>query len=344
MMKKRVLALLLAGAMVMALAACGDKQGDTAGSGKLVIYTAESDEVVNLVIPAFKEATGIEVEVISAKTGELMKRIENEANNPQADIMLGSNSATLSDLKSCFEDYTSANDANMAPGFQNDNGCFTPYKADGSVLIVNKTKLAELGIEVKGYEDLLQPELKGKIALGDSASSSSAREHLLNVLVDFGNGANESDEGWEYMRKLLENAEGKILESSGAVYKGVADGEYVVGMSYENPCITLKRDGADVDVIYMEEGTVFAAATVQIIKGCANLENAKKFVDFVTSAELQDRMGTEACVRPLRAGAKVADYMIPLEDIVQTSVDRAWAGANKDAIANKFTDLVTDLG
>lgn len=364
---KKFFATLLALCMILSLVACasdkpenstpagGDptnppssgnetKDPAPADSGKLTVYTSESDEVINLIIPAFEADTGIKVEVISAKTGELMKRIESEAGNPQADILLGSNSATLSGLKDLFFDYTSANDAAMSEGFQNDQGCFTPYKADGSVLIVNKTKLKELGIEIKGYQDLLQPELKGKIAMADSATSSSAREHLLNILVDYANGGNESQEGWDYVKALLENAEGKILESSGAIYKGVADGEYVVGLSYENPCVTLLRDGADVDVIYMEEGTVFAAATTQIIKDCANLENAKKFVDFVTSEEIQSRLGTEACVRPLRANVKIADYMTPLDQIVQRTVDRAWAAEQKDYIATTFTDLVTDLG
>lgn len=353
---KKLFALLLVVCMIFCMTACKTEAPKTeapkaeapknsdGSSNKLTIYTSESDEILDMVIPAFEKETNIKVERVVAKTGELMKRIESEGKNPQADVMFGSNSATLSALKQYFYDYTSAHDSEMSEGFKNDNGCFTPYKADGSVIIVNKTKLKELGIEVKGYKDLLQPELKGKIAMCDAANSSSAREHLLNILVDFGNGKNESQEGWDYVKELLKNADGKILQSSGAVYKGVSDGEYVVGLSYENPCVALKRDGADVDVIYMEEGTVFAAATVQILNNCKNLENAKKFVDFVTSKEIQDRLSTDACARPLRANSKMADYMTPLEKIKLTNVDRAWAAENKDYVAEKFTGLVTDLG
>lgn len=355
---KKLISILLALCLLTCVAACSPSTPDEPDvtqppvdvtdpvnvSNKLTVYSSESDEVLNLVVPAFEKATDIKVDIISAKTGELMKRIESEGANPQADLLLGSNSATLSGLKEYFSDYTSVNDAAMSEGFTNDSGCFTPYKADGSVIIVNKSLLADLGIEVKGYADLLQPELKGKIAMADSATSSSAREHLLNILVDFADGDNESDEGWDYVKALLENAEGKILESSGAIYKGVADGEYAVGLSYENPCLTLVRDGADVEVIYMEEGTVFAAATVQILNNCQNPDNAKKFVDFVTSEEIQSRLGMEACVRPLRANVAVADYMTPLEDIVQRTVNRDWAAENKDYLAETFTDMVTDLG
>lgn len=353
---KKLIALCLVLCMTVCLVACGgDKKpddnketgsSDTSGkaSGKLTLYSSESDEILNVVVPAFEKETGVDVEVISAKTGELMKRIESESSNPQADVMLGSNPATLSGLKDLFYPYTSVNDAEMSEGFHNDMGCFTPFKADGSVIIVNKTILSNLGIGVHGYKDLLQPELKGKIAMADAANSSSAREHLLNVLVDFADGGNESPEGWQFTKDLIANAEGKILESSGAVYKGVADGEYAVGLSYENPCAILLRDGADVDVVYMEEGTVFAAATVQILNNCKNLETAKKFVDFVTSEEIQSRLAAEACVRPLRSNVKLPEYMAPLDGMKLTSVDRAWAGENKEYIADTFTDLVTDFG
>jgi iron(III) transport system substrate-binding protein len=71
-------------------------------------------------------------------------------------------------------------------------------------------------------------------------------------------------------------------------------------------------DGAYVKVVYMEEGTVFLDAGVEIIKGAKNLENAKKFVDFVTSKEVQDALGQELTNRPLRKDATLGDHMKPI--------------------------------
>ena len=72
-------------------------------------------------------------------------------------------------------------------------------------------------------------------------------------------GGYEDDQAWQYVEDLFENIDGKICESSSAVYKGVADGEYVVGLSYEDPCTQLVRDGAPVEIVYMEEGVVFSS-------------------------------------------------------------------------------------
>lgn len=44
---------------------------------------------------------------------------------------------------------------------------------DGSVLIVNTDLIGD--IEINGYKDLLNPELKGRIATANPANSSSAR-------------------------------------------------------------------------------------------------------------------------------------------------------------------------
>ena len=52
-------------------------------------------------------------------------------------------------------------------------------------------------------------------------------------------GGYEDDKAWQYVHDLFENVDGKICESSSGVYKGVADGEYVVGLSYEDPCAQL---------------------------------------------------------------------------------------------------------
>ena len=85
--------------------------------------------------------------------------------------------------------------------------------------ILNNTLLKELGVEVKGYADLLQPELKGKIAMGDPTASSSAFAELTNMLLDMGEGDTPadrymSDAAWDYIAKFIDNIDGIVLSSS----------------------------------------------------------------------------------------------------------------------------------
>src|SRR5690625_2976324 len=295
------------------LVACGSDEGS---DDELVVYSPNSEDIVSTLIPMFEKETGIKVELISAGTGELIKRIQSETENPYADIMFGGSKAQALGYPELFEEYVSVNNDDMEVVHQNVDGFLTPYIADGSVLLINTDLIGDIKIE--GYEDLLNPELKGKIAAADPAASSSAFAQLTNMLLAMG-GDYTSEEGWDYVAKLIENLDGKVASGSSAVHKGVADGEYVVGLTYEDPSAAYVRDGAPVEIVYPKEGTVFLDAGVEIIKGAPNLENAKKFVDFIISKEAQDTFGTELTNRPLRKGVELGDHMTPLRSEEHTS-------------------------
>lgn len=44
-----------------------------------------------------------------------------------------------------------------------------------------------------------------------------------------------------FVDKFIENLDGKMLNSSGGVHKGVADGEYTVGLTWEDPAANYVR-------------------------------------------------------------------------------------------------------
>ena len=164
---KKFLCILLALAMMMAVTAA------FADDNILVIYSPNSDTEVDNMIPAFEDATGIKVELLSMGTGECVTRIDSEKDNPQADVMWGGmNYGVYVQHPDLWADYTSPNEALIDEGYrQKDIKAYSNSNLSGSgALIVNKTLAAELGIEIKGYADLLNPVLKGKIASGDPPS------------------------------------------------------------------------------------------------------------------------------------------------------------------------------
>lgn len=162
-------------------------------------------------------------------------------------------------------EYTSTENDKMMDGFKNKAGVFTPAFADPTVMIVN-TELAN-GMKIDGFEDLLNPALKGKIAFGDPVNSSSAFQSLMAMLYGMGkNGDPMSPEAWDYVDKFIANLGGKMCNSSSQVYKGVAGGEYVVGLTWEDPAANLVKNGAKVKVVFPVEGAIFPGESVQILK------------------------------------------------------------------------------
>lgn len=103
-------------------------------------------------------------------------------------------------------------------------------------------------------------ELKGKIAFGDPVNSSSAFQSLLAMLYGMGkDGDPLSDEAWAYVDQFIANLDGKMANSSSQVYKGVAEGEYVVGLTWEDPGKVIdtnskNKDGNDYYYVVQKNG------------------------------------------------------------------------------------------
>ncbi|MBP1964928.1 ABC transporter substrate-binding protein [Paenibacillus aceris] len=312
-----------------------DAKSETSKS--LVVYTAAATDVMNIVIPEFEAKTGVKVEVVTAGTGEILKRIEAEQANPLGDIEWGGTVSVIAPKQQLFESYKSANESNLIDSAKNTEGMITRNNIIPMVLLVNKKLVGDIKIE--GYADLLNPKLKGKIAFPDPAKSSTGLTHIENILQTIG--AGDENKGWDYIKSLTKNLDGKLLASSSAVPKGVADGEYVVGFTHEELASAAVRQGSPVEVVYMKEGAIVSPGTVQIIKGAKNMENAKKFVDFLTSKELQSLTAAKLNMRasrtdvPAPAGLKqVTEFKIVPEDLKS-------ALANNQAWLDKFKDVYT---
>lgn len=317
----------------------GTQAADSGGEEPvLVVYTARSEALNNAVIPEFEKDTGIKVEVVVAGTGELLKRAQSEKDNPLGDIFWVADQTMLSSSKDLFMEYVSPEDSNMLEAFRNNTGYFTPAFADPTVMIVNKDLKGDMKID--GFEDLLNPELKGKIAFGDPVNSSSAFQSLLAMLYGMGkDGDPLSDQAWDYVDQFIANLDGKMCNSSSQVYKGVAEGEYVVGLTWEDPAANYVKEGAAVEVVFPKEGAIFPGESVQILKGCKHPENAKKFVDYMLSEKIQNAVGSNLTVRPLRKDATLADYMTPQSEIkLFDNYDEGWVAEHKVEITNLFSE------
>ena len=335
---KRVLTVLLALMLVLGCA------GAAMAEDTLVIYSARNERLNELVIPAFEAATGIKVEMITGSSGEVLQRVkaEVESGNVTVDIHWAADETMLSANRDLFEVYVSTENDALVPEFQNDGtSCFNNAYAEPNVMIVNTEVLADLGIEVNSYVDLLQPELKGKIISADPANSSSAWNALVAMLYGVGEGDPMSDKAWDFIDEFLVNLDGKIASSSSQVYNGVASGEYAVGLSYEDPCVELEAAGEQpVKVVYATEGVVFPGESVQIIKNAPHMEAAQKFVDFVLSEESQTAVAAELNLRPLRAGIPTNAHMIPTEDLKVIDYSISYLAENKPMLVNTYLEHV----
>ena len=334
-MKKIIILFLLSLTTMVSIFSCSKKEENT---NSLVIYTPATRFFIDRLVEDFKQKNpDINVEIIIAGTAEIIKRIDAEKNDPLGDIFFAANENILKYNSNLFEEYVSTNADNIYDDYRSKEKYITGFMLSPSVLIINTNLIKDIKIE--GYADLLNPALKGKIAFNDPTTSSSSFEQLVNVLYAMGNG--NPDNGWEYVEKLYANLDGKLLSSSSAVYKGVADSEYAVGLTFESAAANYIHTGSPIEVVYMKEGVLTKAHSMAIIKNAKHLENAKKFVDYVTSYDAQKIINDELFTRAIIKNLEGSQILIPLEQINDIKEDEEKVDANKDAWLEKFKNIVT---
>lgn len=310
-------------------------------STNLVMITPTAADNLDAVIPVFEKKYGIKVDLITGSTGETFARIQAEKNNPSSDITWIGEYYAINDAD-LFEKYVSVNDSAYPEKFRNTSGIFTAINGTCPVIIWN-TKLVPEGI--KGYADILDPKFKGKIAFGDAATSSSAYNHLENMLLDFGNGDIEAQAGWDFVSKLLKQLDGRIVNSSSATYKGVVSGEYAIGLAWDAPALDLAKSGTpNVKFCYMTEGSASKLSGLAIVKNCKNLENAKLFVDFLTSQEGQQLLAMNtAGANPIRTDIEFPEF----KEIMKTAnifpVDSVWSSDVKKNVQERYINLLMSI-
>ena len=304
--------------------------------GSLIVYTPFREDFIRPMLDAFEAEYGINVEVIFAGTGVLVSRIRDEAANPIGDVLWGGMLPTVMPAIYLFEDHTSVNEPYMQPAYRNVEGPLTRFNINASVLMVNTEHLPD-HITITGYQDLLHPDLQGRIAMTDPATSASAFDHLVNKLYAMGGGDPEA--GWEFVEAFIDNVDRIMLGGSSAVINDVASGEMWVGLTFEEGPFPHIQAGAPVEVIYMQEGVIFQPDGVYIIQGAPNMDNARLFVDFVTGQYVQQMMDHTLFRRTVRSDIPAGDSMLSIDQINVMESDLARVLENRDAWLERFNEI-----
>ena len=341
---KRILSVLLVLCLAsMLVFANGDKEAKAGDgpSGNLVLYSSMTDSDIDALIYCFNEVyPDIAIEVVNGSAGNMTTRLRGEAANPVGDVTWGGMSDSDGRInEDIFEDWISDHDSENGEGFKSNNGLYSMDHLSTVVFCVNTELEAELGLSITSYQDLLDPKLKGQIIFSDPNSSSAAWNNLSNIMSVFGN---DSDEAWDYIEKLMANL--VITNSSSTCFKSVQQGEYVVGLTYEDGAVILLRDGADnLRMQYPDEGTSASVMGMGLVKNGPNQENAKLFINFATSAEGQTALAAyqQGTLRYTNSNYEVPEnaWLPATSDIKWVDRDVEYLKANKAQILEHWNDL-----
>jgi iron(III) transport system substrate-binding protein len=311
-------------------------------SGTITVYSALNESTNKSFTEAFEKATpGIKVEVLPlAAAGELQTRIRTEKAAPKADVFIGGSSEFHDPLgkENLLEPYKSPRAEPVDKEFKDPDGKWTGWYLGIFGLVINKDRWAkEMANKPKpaSWDDLLSPDLKGKVAFPDPIKTGGGYIFMANQYFRLGK---DEAKTLDYMKKLNDNV-GQYAGTSPLGIELVGQGQFVLGPNWGHDILTAANKGAPVEFVAPAD-TAFEIGGVSIVKGAPNLAGAKAFVDWVLTKEaselnvkLSNRLSVLKDIPPA-PGAPT------LDKVTLVAYDRNWATDNKDRLLKAWSTAV----
>ncbi|MFX0015605.1 MAG: ABC transporter substrate-binding protein [Promethearchaeota archaeon] len=297
----------------------------------LVILHPHSSDFASHVIDGFKEwykeETGneITVDTIEKYSGDCWTDVSTwNGTSPEADVWWGGGEFYFEQARSAelLVRYEVAEDANIKANLGGwhlkDDSDTTKapmwYAAaiSGFGIIYNEEYLDTEGLEIpETWEDLIDYSYYGHISMCDPAESGSTLAAVKQVLQLMSDATDEVTyetnvtEGWQYWLQLSGNV-GTFTTSSSAVPAAVAEGNAGVGICIDYYALDKMLTDDNIGFTY-GGGTTVSPDPAGILKGAANLDAAKKFMDYLIGTEGQTLVGDYRT--PANFKADTADHV-----------------------------------
>ena len=293
-MKKRLGLVSLTLLSASILAACGGG-GDTE-KGKpqtLVISTfgLEQDKMTEDVFKPFEEKYNVKIVVEAGTSSERFTKLKSNPNSNVDVIELSQSNAADGVEEGLFEKIDSSKVPNMENLIDSAkelsaNGSGPAYTLNSIGIIYNKEAA---GMEIKEWNDLWNPALKGKISIPDITSTFGPA--MLYVANKHENADITKDNGEAAFKGITDLSPNvvKTYSKSSDLANMFQSGEIVAAVVGDFAVPIITQSNPDVAYIVPESGTYANFNTVNINKNSKNKDLAYKYIDWRISKEIQEK-------------------------------------------------------
>jgi iron(III) transport system substrate-binding protein len=298
------------------------------------IYTTVEEPLAKELVDQYLKETGIEVKFQRLAGGEAETRLEAEKANPQASLWLGGVGLNhmSAKKKGLTAPYVSRLASNTPAQYRDPENYWIGLYVGPLGFITNTKIAAEQGIKPPtSWADLLKPEYKGKVRVGNPSLTGTAYNVVTTLRYVFGG---DEEKLFDYLKKLDANVD-QYTKSGAAGGKSVAIGEIPIAIGYAHDMVKLKVEGAPVTITIPSEGTGYEVASMSLVKNGPDPVNAKKFYDWILGKTAQDIIGSWYVI-PLSKLATKNPVAFSLEDVKTVAQDLQWDADNKTRLVERW--------
>ncbi|MEP1035277.1 Fe(3+) ABC transporter substrate-binding protein [Ekhidna sp.] len=263
--------------------------------------TASEDQVLNVyshrhydadkqAFERFTKETGIKINLVKAGADELINRLEMEGENSPADVLITVDAAKLNRAKAMGLLQSVDANTNNKEGFidLDKNWYAITYRARVIAYDKEDVTVAELST----YEDLADEKWNDRILI--RSSGSSYNQSLLSSII-YENGE-EAASAWAkgIVENMAREPKGGDRDQIKAIASGIGDlavvNTYYVGLLLNSDNSEEVKAGQRVGIYFPNQdgrGGHINISGVGVTKNAPNKANAVRFIEFLTSEEIQ---------------------------------------------------------
>ncbi|GCB53114.1 iron ABC transporter substrate-binding protein [Streptomyces sp. NL15-2K] len=322
---RRTTALVAAGLLLPALAACGSDDKDSGGEGdasSLVIYSGRNEKLVKPLLDKLEKAVGVEVEVRYGDSAELAAQILEEGDRTKAGLFFSQDAGALGALseEGMLRKLPSATLDKVDEAYRGSGGDWVGLSGRVRVIAYNPDKVAE-GDVPDSVLDVVEPEWKNKVGFAPTNASFQAFVTGMRVLKG-------DDATREWLKDLKANG-AKTYAHNLATLDAVESGEVSLGLVnhyYWYERVAEKgEDKVDSKLRFLpggDPGALINVAGAGIIEDGGQSESAQKAVDYLLSKEAQTYFADRTKEYPLAAGVTSSVAGLPaFESLESPDID-----------------------
>ncbi|KAB1144692.1 iron ABC transporter substrate-binding protein [Streptomyces luteolifulvus] len=320
---RRITALLAAGLLLPALAACGSDDKDTGGGDTtLVIYSGRNEKLVKPILDKLEKAVGTKVEVRYGDSAELAAQILEEGDRTKAGLFFSQDAGALGALskEGMLQKLPQATLDEVDDAYRGSEGDWVGLSGRVRVIAYNPDKVPEDKVP-DSVLDVVKPEWKGKVGFAPTNASFQAFVTGMRVL-----------KGDDATRKWLEDLKAngaKTYANNLATLDAVEAGEVSLGLVnhyYWYERVAEKgEDKVNAKLHFLpgkDPGALINVAGAGILKDSGQSEPAQKAVDYLLSKEAQTYFADTTKEYPLAAGVtSTVEDLPPFESLQSPDID-----------------------
>ncbi|WP_455244733.1 extracellular solute-binding protein [Petrachloros mirabilis] len=252
---------------------------------RITIYSGRSERLIKPVLDDFTAKTGIQVDLLSSGTTELLNRLKTEGDRTVADAFITNDAGSLELARAngLLRPLNMREIERAIPSqFRAPDNAWIGLSGRFWIIVYNKTLVKPDSL--KSLLDLGDPVWKDKIAIPNSGSE------YLQAGVSVIRASHGDAKTKEFLQGLKENAGVQVYQKSSQIVDAVAKGQVALGIVnhyYVNRHLA-KSPSAPIAVFMPDQqeggmGAIMNVAGIGITKSTKHLENAKLLVEFLVA-------------------------------------------------------------